>query len=65
MTNSPSFTDFIAEKIGHRAWYTAPRRRPSIERRKGLSFVSQKVFDAISDEYTSLFGINPRTGLPA
>lgn len=65
MSNAPSITDFIAEKVGHRTWYTAPRRRPSVERRKSLEFIQHKEFQAILDEYTALFGIDPRTGLAA
>jgi len=58
MINRPTFTDFVAECIG-RNYYVAPRRRPSVEARKGLCFVSQKAYNQIKARYSDLFGIDP------
>ena len=58
MTNQPSFTDFIAEKVGHRNWYTRPRPAPA--RARGNTYLSPSQFNAIAAEYRALFGVDPR-----
>lgn len=59
MTSAPSFADFIAEKVGHRFWYTRPRPAPAKSR--GRTYIKPSAFRAIEVEYRDLFGICPRT----
>jgi len=58
MTNAPTFRDFIAEKLGHRDWYTRPR--PLRTRARHREYISPARFNAIAAEYAALFGVDPR-----
>lgn len=53
-SNKPTAADFIAEKIGHRDWYTAPRPRPATTRYR--AYIKPSAFKAIKAEYIALFG---------
>ena len=58
--NSPEFHDFIAEKVGHRNWYTRPFAAPV--KARGKSYIAPKAYYGFMAEYTALFGRHPVTG---
>ena len=54
MTNAPEFIDFIAERIGHRGWYTRPF--PAPVKSRGKLYIKPSVYSAMMAEYAGLFG---------
>lgn len=54
MTNLPSYSDFIAEKVGHRNWYTRPH--PAPVKSRGREYVKPNLMKAWKAEYEQLFG---------
>lgn len=56
-SNIPNFSDFVAEKIGHRNWYT--RSRPAPVKSRGKTYIKPSAWNAMHEEYESLFGFHP------
>ena len=57
MTNAPTFADYVAERVGHRNWYTRPR--PAPVRSRGRQYITPRSFAAMIADYQRLFGVHP------
>ena len=61
MTLAPSFTDWLADKLGLRNWVVAARLTPRLRDRGYAVAISQRKFRRLMAEYVKQYGLDDLT----